>query len=380
MLPAGDGLMSTAANHATGGRPSRSPPPTSEWLVVGPGPAPESSFSRRPRELPRRPDQRPEQLPPAKHDGKVASERQSDRASKQSMTEPTEQVTAMQALFRAHYLRLARFREDGRLADELASEAQPVLEALHTAFAPADGPRALHEPYALLNLLARRAATLGATPCVALALPTAIALALRAADVRVDSALEHELAIVSLEGYSAARDERVTGELRQAIAERQVAVRLGPRCIAIFLAGVHDEPELTPTLDRFARELLRGDVQSCLLDISRLHPMDEDLARALGRFCGQAGTLGVCTFLVGASAALRDQFDRWSVVTVASNSSSASIPVASIGGAPAGAGTTTFVDDYELAQTRALAAAGLALRARRNWTRLFFPTRGAMVR
>lgn len=296
------------------------------------------------------------------------------------MTEAIDQVTAMQALFREHYMRLARFREDGVLADELATEARPVLDALHTAFAPTDGPRALHEPYALLNLLARRAASLGATPCVALALPAAIAAALRAAEVLVDSALEHELAIVSLEGYSAARDERVTGQLRQAIAERQVAVRLGPRCVAIFLAGEHDEHELTPTLDRFARELLRGDVQSCLLDISRLHLIDEELARALGRFCGQADSLGVSTFLFGATPSLRDQFDRWSVVTAPRPSSPAVAHDASIRGALASAGTTAFVDDFELARTRALAAAGLSLRARRNWTRLFFPTRGAMVR
>ncbi|MEY4511406.1 MAG: hypothetical protein RLZZ450_3528 [Pseudomonadota bacterium] len=296
------------------------------------------------------------------------------------MTEWIDQVTAMQALFRERYLRLSRFREDGRLADELTTEARPVLEALHTAYAPADGPRALHEPYALLNLLARRAATLGATPCVALALPTAIAAALRSADVVVDSDLEHELAIVSLEGYSAARDECVTGQLRQTIAERQVAVRLGPRCVAIFLLGEHDEQQLTPTLDRFARELLRGDVQSCLLDISRLDPIDEELARALGRFCGQADTLGVSTFLFGASAALREQFDRWSVVTTVRHASPPALHAASIEGALPSAGTTAFVDDFELAQSRALAAAGLSLRARRNWTRLFFPTRGAMVR
>jgi hypothetical protein len=163
--------------------------------------------------------------------------------------------------------------------------------------------------------------------------------------------------IVCLEGYSAARDERVTGELRQAIATRQVAIKLGPRCIGIYLAGSHEEPELSPTLDRLARELLRDDARSCLLDVSRLDPIDDELARALGRFCGHAATLGVCTFVFGASASLREQFVSWSVASV-----------------------TAFVDDYELAHAQALAAAGLALRARRNWARLFFPTRGAMVR
>jgi hypothetical protein len=337
-------------------------------------------------------------LRPRRHDGKVAVER---------MSQSTEQVTAvprelhtlsMQALFREHYLRLARFREDGALADELAREAAPALEALHVAFAPGDGPRALHEGYALLSLLARRAAGLGATPCVALALPSAIAFALRSAGIAIDSALEHELAIVCLEGYSAARDERVTGELRQAIAARQVAIKLGPRCIGVYLAGSHQEPELSPTLERLARELLRGDVRSCLLDVSRLDPIDEELARALGRFCGHAATLGVCTFVFGASAWLREQFGRWSVTSVTSVTSAPPSPqagtVARGNRVPragtvarsrrvsraAGDASTAFVDDYELAHTQALAAAGLALRARRNWARLFFPTRGALVR
>jgi len=284
------------------------------------------------------------------------------------MSEATQRALAVvrsgQARFRAHYLRAARFREDTALADELVAEAAPVLEVLADAFAFASGsgPRALHEGYALLNLLARKAALLGATPSVALALPSAIAATLRELGCFVDSSFDDELAIVALEGYCAARDERAGDTLRRHAAEHQVALKLGPRCVGLFLAGQHDESDLSPTLERVARDLLRGDALSCLLDISRLHPVDEELARALGRFCAHAATLGVCTFVFGAQAGLREQFRQWSLTDT----------------------VTSFVDDYPLAQTQALAAAGLAMRPHSRWAprwaRLFFPARGALVR
>lgn len=264
----------------------------------------------------------------------------------------------MRARFLEHYQGAARFREDRALAEALCEEAEPVIDVLSTTYAPPEGPRSVHEGYALLNALARRAASLGATPSVALTLPSAIAEALRVGGVVVDPSLEAELAIVSLEGYCAARDERLTQELRAAAASHQIAVELGPRCLGIFLVGRHEEPDLGPTLDQLARELLRRDAQSCLLDVSRLELVDEELARSVGRFCIHGATLGVCTFVYGASALLREQFERWSLTSVA----------------------TSFVDDYDLAQTQALAAAGLVVRRRRRWARLFFPARSAMVR
>jgi hypothetical protein len=263
----------------------------------------------------------------------------------------------MRARFRATYREQARFREDSELAEVLASEAEPVLEVLRTALAPGE-PLALHEGYALLTLLARHAASLGATPGVALTLSDAIAAALREVGLEISAAHRSELTLVAVEGYCAARDERATRVLRECAAERQVAVELGPGCVGIFLAGCHDEADLTPTLERFARDLLRGDTRSCLLDVHRLEPIDEDLARAIGRFCTHAATLGVCSFVFGASATLRAQFERWSVA----------------------GGPTLLVDEFAQARSLALAAAGLELRAVRRWPRWFLPAGRALVR
>jgi hypothetical protein len=261
----------------------------------------------------------------------------------------------MRARFRAIYAAEARFKEDVRLADALAIEAEPVLDVLATSLRSG----ALHEGYALLTLLARHAAALGATPGVALALVHAIAGALLETDLELSSAQQDELTVVVLEGFCAARDERSTRLLRETNAERQVAFEIAPGCVGIFLAGSHDEGDLSPTLERFARDLLHAGTRSCLLDLTRLtQPIEEELARALGRFCAQAATLGVCSFVLGAPSPLGEQFARWDV----------------------SGGPVMMVDDPLHARTLALAAAGFELRPTRQWPRWFLPARRSLVR
>lgn len=258
-------------------------------------------------------------------------------------------IAAMRERFGERYRRSARFREDGALSDELTREAEPVLEALFLSFVPCSGPRALHESYALLTLLGRRAALLGATPGAALAIVDAVRAGLCAVGVEVTAEVASELSLVVVEGYCAARDELVTRELREAAARSQVAVRLGPRCVAVYLAGRHLESDLWPQLERLARGLLHEDTKSCLLDVSRLEVQhDPDVARALGRFCALAGSLGVSTVISGADRALEEQFTRYRLSSE----------------------TLCFSDDYDRAQALALATAGLQLKPRRRWARL----------
>ena len=264
----------------------------------------------------------------------------------------------MRDAFREHYAQSARFREDRALADELTLEAGPVLEALFTACALPASQRVLRESYALLNELCRRAAGLDATASVAVTLPDAIAHALDAVGRALEPSLLQDLSVVAVEGYCAGRDERATRLLRTRAAEQQALVRLGPRCCTIVLAGRHEQADLEPTLEGFARTLLRDDIAGCLLDVSRLTVEDEELARALGRFCLQAATLGVRTAVVGASSLLCEQLTSWTAEDL----------------------LTSCVDDYDRALRQTLSAAGLLLRPRRRWTRLFLPARSGLVR
>lgn len=266
------------------------------------------------------------------------------------MSEPAESTLpwgAMRASFRAHYVRHTTFREDAALLDTLEAEAEPALQELFLAYAQRINP-APHEAYALLTLLARQAASLSATPSAALALVGALTEALAGAGVALDEGSRRELEIVVLEGYCAARDERVTAELRRVAADCQVSFLLAPRCLAFFLAGRHEADDLRPTLEAMGRRLLREDARSCLLDISGLGALDEELARAVGHFCAGAATLGVATFLVARGDGLRVQFESWGV----------------------GRGTTHFLEDTGRALALALAAAGLELRPLRPWAQL----------
>lgn len=273
-------------------------------------------------------------------------------------SEPSASLESMRTRFRERYQQTARFREDRALADPLTEQAEPLLLAL-AELQPSPAMReALHDAYAALTLLSRRAALLGATASVSVTLIDAIAHGLRAVGVELDAAHLHELSIVAVEGYCAARDERATRELHKQAAESQVALELAPHVRAIVLAGSHDEPDLGPVLERFARELLRDDIRSCLLDLTRLAPSDEELRRALGRFCSQASMLGVQLAVVDPARSLEADLRAWSLAGP----------------------QITFFDRYDRAQQAALAVAGLELRFLRRWARLFLPARSGLVR
>ena len=260
-------------------------------------------------------------------------------------------LAAMRACFRARVAAGAAFREDAALADALCDQAEPVLQALHVALAAGGSGESLHEPYALATLLARRAALLGATPSTALLLADALVAALvEAAGLACAAELARALSIVCVEGYCAARDERVESGLLEVAARSQVAVLLGPGCLAIFLAGCHDERALGHVLDGFARRLLHDQIASCLVDVSRLAALeaaDDALARSVASFCVTASTLGVALTLLGASSALRARFAGWLH----------------------GATPPDYADDYAEAQARALALAGLIVKSRWPWPR-----------
>lgn len=268
---------------------------------------------------------------------------------------PTASLSAMCARFRAQYAAGVRFREDGQLLDPLAIEAEPVLSALAAELRCGS----VREGYALLTLLARHAASLGATPGIALTLVDAICAAVEGEGRTIALRQRDELTLVVLEGYCAARDERSTRLLRETAAERQVSFELAPGCIGIFLGGSHDELDLGPTLERFARDLLHAGTRSCLLDLTQLsRPIGEGLARAIGRFCAQAATLGVCSFVVGSPPALEEQFARWEV----------------------SGGPVLLVENPAHARSLALAAAGHELRPARQWSSWFLPARRSLMR
>lgn len=253
-------------------------------------------------------------------------------------------LQVMLRTFEEAYRAQVPFREDGALGEDLASEVKPVLEALaEVAAAPEPHPQ-LHEAYALLTLLAHRAGLLGATPSAAMGLASAIVASLQAGGVPVSPAFQRELGMVVVEGYSQGRDERVTRELKQAARAGQVCVRLAPGCHAAFLSGPLEPEALEEVLDGLARELLRDDARSCLLDVSRLTSEPESAARLVINFAHMARSLGARVLVCAKPGSLVSELERLGL---------------SDGGAE-------LASDFESSLHAALHAAGCALTTRRR--------------
>ena len=255
----------------------------------------------------------------------------------------------MEALLGAFSASLAGampFREDSALVPELTAEVRPVLEALLRGYAIEHGKAqqgsAQHEGFALLRLLSRRAALLGATPTAALALARAIEGALLEHGVLRSNQEREHLEIVVVEGYSAGRDELREETLRHLAADTQVWFALAPRCYVICLAGSHHPEQLDQSLDGIARALFRADARAVVLDLGRLVADDEDSARSLVSFVHTLRGLGADVLLCGAGTGLGAWFER--------------LRLAQSG--------VERCDSFGAALTRALALCGYELRSR----------------
>jgi hypothetical protein len=244
------------------------------------------------------------------------------RAEPRTSTATAPDLTAMLHVFDARLERALPFREDIARLRDLLAELAPTLEVLGAAYAAGGGGAgAIHEGFALFNLLARRVGLAGVTPSAPLALARATAGALEDAGCELSARQRDELLVVALEGYAAGRDELRERELCRGSAQAQV-------------------------LDELARRLFRAEARSVLLDLSRLADSGEEGARALFGFVATLRALGAQVFHCGA-AALESWRERL--------------------GLPA-LGAASFAD-FEAARGPALAAAGYELRRARGRAR-----------
>jgi len=202
----------------------------------------------------------------------------------------------------------------------------------------------MREGFALFNLLCRRAGLLSATPTASLALANAVLAGLEAAETRLTPEQKEELSMIAVEGYSAGRDEQRERSLRLDAANNQICCMLGPRCAALFLAGSHLPEHLEATLEQTARQLFRADVRAALLDLSRLDDAGEESARAIANLLATLGSLGARVVVVGARD-LKPHFERFQIAQHGAQ----------------------LVDDFAVALTLVLRAAGLELKQRRTF-------------
>jgi hypothetical protein len=216
----------------------------------------------------------------------------------------------------------APFREDRAQAEELAREAVPVVDALVVGLRAAGGcgPEsvALREALAMVGLLGRRAGELGLTPTAVLALPAALGAGVAAArataldakggvasqavkrdmpdeDGLVEGALADAVRAVALEGYVAAREERLLEERAARAASAVDLLWIAPGCALLALCGHHSAEHLHGIVERAARALLVGGGRSLVVSLRGLGEASPTAAAEVFAIADLAAMLGVTT-------------------------------------------------------------------------------------
>lgn len=205
--------------------------------------------------------------------------------------------------------RVALDRDRARAA-ELAFEVRPVAQALleglaHASAVEPEAPE-LREAMALASLLGRRAGDLGVTPSGALAVvPVLLDVASAEAGAVDAGALEEPLAAVCLEGYVAAREERLEERAVRRAADAIPLVEVVPGCFAVLPAGRQSADELERVADEVGRTLLERDARACLVHAGGLAPPDHGRVAPLFAIHGACRMLGVPCIYSGLSDAWR---------------------------------------------------------------------------
>lgn len=216
------------------------------------------------------------------------------------------------AHFVERYRADAPFAEDRERAEELALEARPIVDVF-LATAPIvfrDGgvlPLEHHESLALLTLLGRRSGMAGITPTALLAMVDALFAACAAEGVRLEgSRLERTFRAACLEGYVAGKEESLDERASIRAARSIAMVSVAPRCLALFVAGLHEPARLRETAERFGRWLLESDAMACIVDLSALEDPSPDRAGEVFSVLASARLLGVTCVFAGVSEEWRD--------------------------------------------------------------------------
>lgn len=209
------------------------------------------------------------------------------------------------AAFEARYVEGAPFREDRRIAGELAIETRPVIESLLAALSgegPIDVPSLEHhEALAMVTLLGRRAAALGATPTALVGLVPALIAGFEAVGRPIPEHLHDPMRFVAFEGYVAGHDERLVQEGYVRAADAVPIVRVAPRCLALLVAGRHEAELLAEIVDRFGRELLAADAKAGIVDLAKLEDPSPDCAAEVFGADAAARMLGATCVFSGVS-------------------------------------------------------------------------------
>lgn len=176
--------------------------------------------------------------------------------------------------FRVRYLNGTPFAHDRELADDLALESRPAVEAVLFALRSDDSGSLLRDEHgeglAMVTLLGRRAGVKGASPTAATNIVPAIAGGFADAGVPLSAPIVTTLMSMCLEGYAAGLADVAERVLRDKLVAAQAMFEIVPKIHALVLAGEHDNDTLAEVVEAFTRELHRSSGLAAIVDLTRL--------------------------------------------------------------------------------------------------------------
>jgi anti-anti-sigma regulatory factor len=176
--------------------------------------------------------------------------------------------------FRTRFLAGTPFAHDRELAEDLAVESRPAIEAVLFAVRSDDAGGLLRDEHgeslAMITLLGRRAGVKGASPTAATNLVPAIAGGFEDAGVPLAPTVVTTLMSMCLEGYAAGRADVAERVLRDRMVGAQAVFEVVPKVHALVLSGEHDAETLIEVVEAFTKALHRSSAMAAIVDLSRI--------------------------------------------------------------------------------------------------------------
>ncbi len=223
-------------------------------------------------------------------------------------SDPSEAIEALVDAFQTRWADAVNLSSDRALASDLASEARPAIHALHFALAmdntDDEGSLDHHEGLAMVSLLGRRAALLGASPAALRRLvPALIAIF-----PDTPEAYAAHLKDAAFEGYVRGNEEALRAEAAINATKSLVLFEAVPSVWVFILAGEHDPDALQARAEDVGRELFAREASACVIEMSGLEVPTRSRAAAVLDVYESARLVGAYAVVTSASPGWRSLF------------------------------------------------------------------------
>ena len=228
-----------------------------------------------------------------------------------NLTDASDKASAIDASWRKQMHVTLRYAVDEHLADGVALEARPVIDALVEAWrlqTDHSADRLEHrEAYAFMNLLGRRMADQKIPAAPSTEAATLLVDAARDHGIGLTRKMEQGLLSVFFEGFTRSIEDKMGEILDERLALGISIVPLAPRVLLVPLAGELSLDAIVSFADRLGRELLRHDAVAVVLDVGELRAPTADAAAEVLNLHSVARIVGASAYFARVPSSFLDQ-------------------------------------------------------------------------